>query len=260
MSELGATTAIESKTQLIYYSLIHKSLIKSKALPLRSMKKQLILAFLFAFLLITQKGFSMAADSLTRNGYTLTFDSNDPNFDSGVKQKLINTFFEVYPKEAKTFNKKTLKTVCFFVDTAYKGVAYANDGKVVFSAAYMRAHPTDIDVVTHEVMHIVQNYGKSTGPWWITEGIADYVRYTFGVDNAGAGWKLPDYKPTQNYDNSYRVTARFLVWIEAKVKKGTVKKLDSMLRDHTFTDNSWKDVTGKTVDELWKAYSENPVI
>jgi hypothetical protein len=188
------------------------------------------------------------------------FSGNDPNFDSTVKEKLINAFFEVYPKEAKEYNKNTLKTVRFFIDTAYKGVAYANDGRVVFSAAYMRAHSTDIDVVTHEVMHIVQNYGQSTGPWWITEGIADYVRFKFGVDNKGAGWSLPDYKPTQNYDNSYRVTARFLVWIETKVKKGTVKKFDGLLRDHKFTDNTWKDVTGKTVTELWKEYSENPAI
>ncbi|MGZ3767019.1 MAG: basic secretory protein-like protein, partial [Mucilaginibacter sp.] len=73
-------------------------------------------------------------------------------------------------------------------------------------------------------------------------------------------WALPTYKSTQNYDNAYRVTARFLVWIEEKVKPGIVKDFNQQLRLHTFTDNSWKTATGKTLDELWKSYSENPAL
>ncbi len=48
-------------------------------------------------------------------------------------------------------------------------------------------------------MHIVQNYGRSTRPGWLTEGIADYVRYKYGVDNVGSKWALPDYKAGQSY-------------------------------------------------------------
>ncbi len=102
-------------------------------------------------------------------------------------------------------------------------------------------------------MHIVQDYGDGAGPGWLTEGIADYVRYDYGVDNATAKWALPALKPTHNYDNAYRITARFLIWVE-KGKKGTVQKLDSQLRSHTYTADSWKKLTGKTVDELWAAY------
>ncbi|MEB0250146.1 basic secretory protein-like protein, partial [Mucilaginibacter sp. 5B2] len=68
------------------------------------------------------------------------------------------------------------------------------------------------------------------------------------------------FKPTQNYDNAYRVTARFLVWIETKVKKGTVKKLDSQMRNHTYTAESWNKLTGKSVDDLWKDYAANPAL
>jgi len=60
-------------------------------------------------------------------------------------------------------------------------------------------------------MHIVQDYGQSTGPGWLTEGIADYARYKFGVNNPAAKWALPAYKSTQKYTDAYRVTARFLV-------------------------------------------------
>jgi hypothetical protein len=146
------------------------------------------------------------------------------------------------------------------IDTAYKGVAETDSGKVTISARWMHLHPEDIDVITHEVMHIVQDYGQSDAPGWLTEGIADYARYKFGVNNEAANWSLPAYKATQSYTNAYRVTARFLLWVEEKVKPGVVKEMDNQLRKHTYTDNSWKVLTGKTVDELWKAYSENPAV
>ncbi|WP_233268787.1 basic secretory family protein [Mucilaginibacter lacusdianchii] len=166
----------------------------------------------------------------------------------------------MYPKLEKEYNSKTLKEVTFVIDTAYNGVAETGDGKVTFSSKYMTKYPGDIDVVTHEVMHIIQNYGNGAGPGWLTEGTADYIRFKFGVDNKGAGWKLPYFKPSQNYDNAYRITARFLVWIEKNIKPDFVKSFDAQLRSHTFTDESWKNATGKTVDELWAAYSANTQI
>jgi len=109
-------------------------------------------------------------------------------------------------------------------------------------------------------MHIVQDYGQSTGPGWLTEGIADYARNKFGVNNAAANWSLPVYNPAQNYTDAYRVTARFLLWIEKKVQPGVVKDFDQQLRLHKFTDARWKKETGKTLGELWKSYTENPEI
>jgi len=223
------------------------------------MKKIILLAILLSAAFCTP-GFSPGIDTLKKNGYTLIVSGNDPNFDNAITQKLISTFFDVYPKIVKEYNKKSLKQVVFFIDTAYDGVAATDNGRVVFSTKYMTKHPNDIDVVTHEVMHIAQDYGDSNGPGWLTEGIADYVRNEHGVANAAANWKLPDFKPTQNYDNAYRVTARFLVWVETKIKKGTVKKLDGIMRAHTYNDNTWKSLTGKTVDELWGEYSQNPAL
>ena len=215
------------------------------------------LLFLFALLPFSQL---KAQDIIRKNGYTLTFESNYAAFDPALKKRLVETFFTVYPKLAKEYNPATSKEVTFFVDTAYKGVAATSNGRVVFSPVYMGKHPQDVDVVTHEVMHIVQNYGESIGPGWLTEVIADYARYQFGVDNAGANWTLPEVKPTQSYKNSYRITARFFAWMEAKVKPGIVKTVDKSLRDHTYTDGIWKNITGKNLDELWADYLKNPAI
>lgn len=223
------------------------------------MKKIALLSIFFAGL-VCQSVFAAGTDTLKKDGYTLIISGNDDHFDNAIREKLISTFFTVYPKIVKEYNKKSLKEVKFFIDTAYNGVAATDNGRVVFSSVYMTKHPNDIDVVTHEVMHIAQDYGDSNGPGWLTEGIADYVRNEYGVANEAAKWRLPEFKTTQNYDNAYRITARFLYWIETKVKKGTVKKLDTVMRDHTYTDSIWTKLTGKTVDELWKAYSENPAI
>jgi hypothetical protein len=208
---------------------------------------------LFSLIAIPGKG--ICQEVIKKKKYTLTFESNYADFDPSLKKKLIETFFKVYPKLAKEYNKNTNREVKFMIDTAYKGVAATGGGRVVFSAAYMQKHKEDIDVVTHEVMHIVQNYGRSGGPGWLTEGIADYARYKFGVNNEGAKWALPPYKAGQSYRNSYRITAAFFNWLETKQYAGLVKKVDAQLRDHTYTSSTWKDLTGKTLDELWADYA-----
>lgn len=199
-----------------------------------------------------------AIDTVTKGKYTLVFVDKSPDFNQDLKKRLIDVFFEVYPKEAKLYNKKTSEKVVFCVDPEYTGVAAAGGGLVRFNPEWFRKNPGDVDVVTHEVMHIVQSYPGGAGPGWITEGVADYVRFTLGVDNAGANWKLPDYDPKHSYENSYRITARFFYWIEKQGQKGLVKKLDHAMRSKTYSDAFWKDETGKTVDEWWEAYAKNP--
>jgi hypothetical protein len=214
-------------------------------------------AFLLCFIAVAN---AQTTKVYNKNGYKLTLTNYDATLDTTELTRLVKTFYIVYPELAKEYNPNTLKDVKMVIDTSYKGVAATADGKVTIASSWLHKRPEDIDVVTHEVMHIVQDYGESVGPGWLTEGIADYARNKFGVNNVAAKWSLPDYKSTQNYDNAYRITARFLVWIEAKVKPGIVKELDSQMRKHTYTDNSWKQQTGKTVDELWKAYTEKPAV
>ncbi|GGI21945.1 basic secretory protein-like protein [Pedobacter mendelii] len=223
------------------------------------MKKIQLISILFFVALIPLTQLK-AQEIIKKKGYTLSFESNFAELDPKLKKRLIETFFEVYPKLAKEYNPNTLKEVKFSVDTNYKGVAATSNGKVTFSSIWMVKHPEDIDVVTHEVMHIVQDYGRSVGPGWLTEGIADYVRSKFGIDNPGAKWTMPDLKPEHSYKNSYRITARFFTWIEKNVKSGTIKAVDASLRDHTYTSAIWTNLTGKDLDGLWADYVKNPQI
>ncbi len=222
------------------------------------MKKIILLVLISSSILLFTR--AKAQEVIEKKGYTLTFESNYAELDPKLKKRMIETFFEVYPKLAKEYNENTLKEVKFSVDTAYKGVAATSNGKVVYASNWMKTHPEDIDVVTHEVMHIVQNYGRSLGPGWLTEGIADFARYKFGVDNAGSKWALPELKEAHHYKNSYRITARFFAWIESKVKAGTIQQVDKSLRERTYTADIWKNTTGKDIDQLWADYVKNPII
>lgn len=198
-------------------------------------------------------------DSTKKEGLSLYFFNKSSEASLPYQQKLINVFFTNYPKLLKDFNPNATKTVSLIMDPTYDGVAYAIGQVIVFSTDYMKKYPNDIDIITHEGMHLVQAYSGGA-PGWLTEGIADYVRYKYGYDNTGAGWSLPPYNSSQSYTNAYRVTARFLAWIELHVKPGFVKLTDAAIRNKTYTDAFWKAQTGKTVDELWAQYGANPTL
>ncbi|WP_316831500.1 basic secretory protein-like protein [Pedobacter aquatilis] len=202
-----------------------------------------------------------SVDTIKNNGYQLVFINKNSAFNPTIKKELIETYFKVFPVLVSTFNDKTTHEVVFVTDTAYKGVAEASGNRILFSTKYMDAHPTDIDIVTHEGMHLVQGYGYGSGPVWLTEGIADFIRYRYGVDNIGSKWMLPAFTEKTNekkYENSYRVTARFFEWIDQKVKPGMIIDIDKELRNHTYNQDTWVKLSGKTLDALWDEYAKNP--
>jgi len=157
------------------------------------------------------------------------------------------------------FNTGAVKAVTFVIDPAYSGVAATSGTTITYSSAWFHSHPQDVDVVTHEIMHVIQAYTGGT-PGWLTEGIADLVRYRYGVNNGPAGWSLPAWSSTQSYTNSYRITARFLAWLENHGYPAIVTSLNTALRNHTYTANTWVSLTNKTVDQLWADYAANPTL
>lgn len=202
----------------------------------------------------------LSRDTVTKKGVTLIFINKEEGFSKQTQQRMTETFFEVYPKEIKTYNKKAAKQVAMIIDPEYKGVAATSGTVIRVNPEWMEKHPEDLDVVTHEAMHIVQSYHGHSGPGWITEGIADFVRNEFGVNNKAAGWSLTPFNEKQSYTNAYRITARFFVWITKNYKKDFVQKLNTAMREGTYKEEYWKDQTGKTVEELWSIYSKNPII
>lgn len=206
------------------------------------------------------QGQSYSRDTIRQNGFTLVFINKQHDFDTAVGNRLIKTFFTVYPQEVKQYNLKATRLVVLVIDPAYTGVAAASSGIIRINPDWLKKNPEDIDVVTHEAMHLVQSYPNRSGPGWITEGIADFVRHQFGVNNEAANWKLTPFKYEHHYTNAYRITARFFLWIEQRYKKGLIQQLDAVMRNKTYSTDFWLKATGFTVDSLWSKYSKDPLV
>ena len=90
----------------------------------------------------------------------------------------------------------------------------------------------------------------------MTEGIADYARLIYGP-KVQPGWSLPArLTQKQSYRDSYRITARFLQWLDEN-HPGTVDKLHRLMQDGTFKLEAFQTVTGKTADQLWQECVNN---
>jgi len=104
-------------------------------------------------------------------------------------------------------------------------------------------------VLTHEVVHCFQYNAKGTAPGGLIEGIADYVRLH-------ANLKPPHWKPTggDKWDAGYQTTAYFLDWIEERYGEGTIRELNEGMKEREWSDEMFKEATGRKVDKLWKMY------
>jgi hypothetical protein len=206
-------------------------------------------------------------DITKRGKYTLVFINKSPVFGINVQQKLTGLFFKVYPEEAAYFNPKSATTVTLVIDPGFTGVAATLGALTRFDPQWFKNNPEDIDCATHELMHIVQAYDfrqysndSKTMPPWVVEGMADYARYVFGINNVNANWTLTAFSNDQSYKNGYRITARFFVWLEKHKDAHLMKKLDEVLRHGAYNDNTWVKLTGESADQLWAEYAANPAL
>src|SRR5262249_3081870 len=105
-----------------------------------------------------------------------------------------------------------------------KGVAYTSGRTVTCSVAHFRDHPDNVGALIHELCHVGQAYPSRGIPGWVTEGIADYVRWF--------RWEPESKRPRVNprkakYTDSYRTTAAFFDWIVRTKDPTFVRRLNS---------------------------------
>jgi len=129
-----------------------------------------------------------------------------------------------------------------------KGIAYSTGAKITVVADWIRKHPDDFGMVIHELCHVVQSYPKGVG--WITEGIADYVRY-FKYEPKPTP---PKVGAKASYKDGYKTSATFLAWIEKAKDKEIVRKLNERLRSGGYKDELFTEWTGSDLDTLWKEF------
>lgn len=159
-----------------------------------------------------------------------------------------------YPKIAAALSSDGFTPpdhVTLVFDPRYNGVAATAGDRIVCSTKYFAAHPDDLGAFVHELVHVVQHYRDGDRPGWLTEGIADYVRfYQYEPES-----KRPRPDPTKaKYSDSYRTTAAFLDWAQRTFDPELVIKLNDACRNAHYSDALWKQYTGKTIDELGEAW------
>jgi hypothetical protein len=171
-----------------------------------------------------------------------------------VAGKLAEHFYQCYPKLLARFehpDKPAPRRIRIVFDPKLRIPAHCSGGTVTVGVEWLKKNPDDIGMLAHELTHAVQVYPKSD-PGWLTEGIADYARQLYGPDKQ-PGWQLPEkLRAQQSYKDSYRVTARFLVWLDEQ-HPGTVDKLHREMQNRTFEIDDFKEFTGDDVDTLWRA-------
>ncbi|MCQ2394376.1 MAG: glycoside hydrolase family 97 catalytic domain-containing protein [Kiritimatiellae bacterium] len=121
--------------------------------------------------------------------------------------------------------------------------------------------------VVHEMVHVVQAYrggrGRLRTPGWVQEGLADYVRwFLYEPEKHAARANFRD--PRTRYDNSYRVSANFIDWVERRhgdPARPIYRRLNAVARAGRYTDDFWEKAAGKdlaALDAEWKS-SSRPV-
>ena len=170
-----------------------------------------------------------------------------------VAGQLTALFYESYPRLIERFEKpdrSAPRHIRLVFDKGLTVPAYCSGAEIHVSVEWLTQHPEDVALLTHELTHAVQAYPPN-GPSWMTEGIADYARLIYGP-KVQPGWALPArLTQKQSYRNSYRITARFLQWLDEK-HPGTVDKLHRLMQEGTFKLEAFQTMTGKTADELWQ--------
>jgi len=199
-------------------------------------------------------------DTYRFSSYTLTIPVVDPSLQN-TAEHLQQTFKAIYPQLVNRFALDPATaphnvTLTFSSNLSSPGAA--SDTTITLNPDWMRQHPTDVGLLTHELTLVVQQY-RSGVPAWFSEGIADYARYEYGP--ADDDWSLPDaVQPQDSYKQGGGIAARFLVWLEQYTTLDIVDQLNHALQTRQSFSSAFHRLTHHTVDELWNQYTGYPVI
>jgi hypothetical protein len=169
-------------------------------------------------------------------------------------QKVADEWYPIIISKLPSAGFKPATEVTIVFKKDYKGVAAASGNKIVCSPKWFTDHPDDVGAIVHELTHVVQAYRRGDRPGWLVEGIADYIRF-FQYEPVKAR-PHPDPKKAK-YSDSYRTTAHFLDWAQQKYDKDLVVKLNTACREGKYSEDLWKQATGKTLEELGDAWKES---
>jgi hypothetical protein len=204
-----------------------------------------------------------AADDVSRYIYPLSRPLRSPRVTIDVSdapdlrpwaeqaQKLMVDWFPHLTQLLATEDWKAPRTLKLVLKKGIGPPAYTSGDTITAKAEWVRDHPDDFGMVIHELTHVVQAYHHRGNPGWLVEGVADYIRW----------WRYePESRRTPvdpqkaSYRDSYRTTANFLAWVVGRYSRRLVPELDRAMKKGTYSDEIFKTVTGKSLDDLWAEF------
>ena len=136
-----------------------------------------------------------------------------------------------------------------------KGPAHRTADGLFISIPWITKHPEDFGMIIHEMTHAIQDYhGVPKDSGWLTEGIADYIRYWHYEPEVP---RRPIDLKKASYRNGYGTTGAFLAWIMVNYDRRTVRRLDAALREEKYSDAIFEEITGKALDPLWAEFIQS---
>jgi hypothetical protein len=159
----------------------------------------------------------------------------------------------------------------FLRDEEMKGIpAYASGATISMNAEWFRGQLNGEarGAVVHEMVHVVQNYpgrnrrvrGPVAPPGWIVEGIPDYIRWFLYEPQTGGAALSPARLKDAKHDASYRTSANFIDWvIRNHPNDGRfLEQLNAVAREGRYSGETWKELTGRTEQELADLWRQGP--
>lgn len=204
--------------------------------------------------------------------YSFIVDASEaPQYTDWVEKELKPVIIEWYPKlvamlPGKNYQAPTKVSLQFKNDVAPGVPAYATGSRITMNAPWFKnqLNREAKGCVVHELVHVVQNYwlarrlnpNPTRTPGWVTEGLADYIRwFLYEPESKGAHYTPAQIKKMK-HDASYRISANFIDWVSRNHNQDIASLINDAARNGSYDDTLWKKYTGKSLEELatgWKS-------
>jgi hypothetical protein len=176
--------------------------------------------------------------------------------------KLAPALAEWYPKIVALLSSEGFTAPAGFSVSIrpHQGVADTGGTRINVSAKWVRDQIDHeaIGSIVHEEVHVVQQYGDVQAPGWLTEGIADYVRWClYEPQTHGTDLTSQQAIDRAHYNDAYRTTANFLSYVTRNFDKDIVTRINAAIRTGKYKDELWKTYTGKSLRELSDAWKKS---
>ena len=204
-------------------------------------------------------------------GYRYRFDTTlAPDLADWVRDELAPVVLEWYPKIVEMLPSEgfeaTDAVLLEFRDDMGGTPAYAAGNRVAMNVGWFRRQLQGeaLGCVVHELVHVVQAYQRARftnrrprpTPSWVTEGVADYVRwFLYEPETRGAALTRRNIDRAR-HDASYRVSANFIDWVIGEHGDGLLQKLNTAAREGRYREELWQEWTGHPVAELERQWLE----